>query len=185
MPAWHPPTPPTPLMNQRGGRAGDREKESTSDDLFICVFLEEQNGLFWFWLPGRKAGRAREAASPSPRPRQGATSCHVGRGPWRSGDACRMPSRGRWLRLGAPGLPWGCPPGARGGAGRQDRFGSQLCLGTEVAWGRVLCSERVFLHQAGGLQEREPGRGTLGRHRGPLRPPRMEWMNSGSPLGRT
>lgn len=75
---------------------------------------------------------------------------------------------------------------ARGpGWGGALRVGGQLCLGTAVAWGGVLCSEQVFLHQAGGLQEREPGRGTLGRHRGPLRPPRMEWMNSGSPLGRT
>lgn len=55
-------------MNQRGGRAGDREKESASDDLFICVFLEEQSGLFWFSLPGRNAGREKEAASPGPRP---------------------------------------------------------------------------------------------------------------------
>ena len=37
--------PPLP-MNQPGGGAGGRQKESASDDLFTCVFLEEQNGLF-------------------------------------------------------------------------------------------------------------------------------------------
>lgn len=72
--------PPCPV-NQPGGGAGGRQKESASDDLFTCVFLEEQNGLFWFWLLGRKAGRAREATSPSPLPWGDATSSHSGRGP--------------------------------------------------------------------------------------------------------
>ena len=72
--------PPLPV-NQPGGGAGGRQKESASDDLFTCVFLEEQNGLFWFWLLGRKAGRAREATSPSPPPQGDATSSHSGSSP--------------------------------------------------------------------------------------------------------
>lgn len=110
--AWHPPTSPTPPVNQRGGRAGDREKESASDDLFICVFLEEQNGLFWFSPPGGKAGRAREAARPTAP--QGAPSCRAGAGPGPSGAALRPFPRQ------APGTLSPDQPGPRdgGGAGR-------------------------------------------------------------------
>lgn len=40
--SWGRPTLPSPPVNQPGGGICDREEESTSDDLFICVFLEDR-----------------------------------------------------------------------------------------------------------------------------------------------
>lgn len=155
--------PPCPV-NQPGGGAGGRQKESASDDLFTCVFLEEQNGLFWFWLLGRKAGRAREATSPSPPPWGDATSSHSGRGPGPQECVHALPCQvpGRTLAAVTTQGPEEATAASVQGVGRWDgacAVGDQYSLRAEVAPLAVghglgsLCSTWVFLHKANGLLE--------------------------------
>lgn len=45
---------PSPAGESAGGGSN---KMQHSDALFICVFPDKQNGLFWFWVPGRGRGQ--------------------------------------------------------------------------------------------------------------------------------
>lgn len=154
--------PPHPV-NQPGSGAGGRQKEGASDDLFTCVFLEEQNGLFWFWLPGRKAGRARQATSPSPPPQGDATSSHSGSGPGVQECVHTLPCQvlGRALAAVITQGPEQATAASVQGVGWDGAcaVSDQCSLKAEVvplAAGHgleSLCSAWVFLHEADGLLE--------------------------------
>lgn len=174
-------------MNQPGGGAGDRVKEGASDDLFIRVFLGEQSGLFWFWLPGKKAGRVREAAFPSPLPWQDATFSHAGRealGAQRC--AVPLPSPGSRQVTSSSGPDPG-PQASSGDTHPGHRVGWGLRAGGQLfgdRWHGVESCATCGIPLAG-RRAAAGGRGIPGKQKVPQRPPSMEGMNFHSSCGRT